>query len=134
MPGSIHDLSHDEPRRKTFTSRVDRVYGERSKQLGRTLKISYDRIRQIVPAQMRKEGTTSADAYARHRLPKVVNGGGNKYTLLEEPIMERFHSDKLYGEIADELKIDIHRVSDVVRSGTAIAACRFPMAGTAGSV
>lgn len=30
--------------------------------------------------------------------------------------MESYRGGKLYGEIADELKIDIHRISDVIRA------------------
>ncbi len=85
------------------------------KAIARKLKIPYDRIRRIVRNQLKNDGVTIADVRARQRLPRGMTSGG-KHLLLAERIMESYRGGKLYGEIADELKIDIHRVSDVIRA------------------
>ena len=85
------------------------------KEIARELHIPYENLRRVLVRHLKATGTSSADVQARKHLPKGVLGGGDKYVLLTEPIMKLFHAGKLYGEIADELKIDIHRVGDVVR-------------------
>lgn len=85
------------------------------KEIARQLGIPYGNLRRVVVQHLQAVGTTIADAYARKQFPKGVKGRGNKYLLLEEPIMKLFNAGKLYGEIAMELKMEIHSVGDVIR-------------------
>ena len=86
------------------------------KKIAKRLKASRELVRATVIQHYQQTGLQEADAYRRQRLPRGVGGGEGKHALLEGKIMEQFHAGRLYGQIATDLKIDIHRVSDVVRA------------------